>query len=915
MSAVSSHPRLLPILLLLCLLAVLAGCSSGGDNSPTELIPNGKVDQQITPVPSAPSFDVAPGICYDSFVLTITSPDPSYTVRYTTDNSMPNAGSPIYTEPLPITAEMAEESGGVRVVTVRARCFDKSGRAVVSSGGATSASYLFPTSPDRFTTKVISVVTDPTNLYGSRGILDHYEQRGRESERPVSLQIYDIDGSLLVQQEVGMRIFGTGSRPNAQKNFRIFARKDYSPSTGHLNYPLFSGLVSESDGKQIAEFNKFLIRGGASNFHNTMITNLIAQEMMEGSSVMASNFEPTAMFLNGQYYGMMMLMEDYDCYSMEEHYGADENLTATMNYGFCDAGLTWHLDDGVEAEFDEWWAIWNYMATTDFSDEAEYEKISRMIDIDNFIEYTVLNCYINNWDWPRNNQRVWRYTGVEGKGLTGNGVGGYDPDADIGLDGRWRFVLKDLDVAMGTNVMYHNHDFDYHSKLEVGFFEVLRKDRGHMYYDIYKCLMRNSEFRRAFYLYVCEFMSTRGSVESFLEVINRLTLQISDEMKYHADQFGDSPEEWDFYLDMVRTFAVKRPAIVLDNMAEYIEQYQHGFTFTSFTLEPFENGSVFFNGATFEKGGKIYALLKEEIPFTALPAEGYEVDEIKVSGGYAENGILYLRSADATVTVTFRRASNAPAEKEPSLLMNEIGSGKADAVNGSDWIELYNPTEKDISLKGYVIKNGADRFTLGSITVPAGGFKLLFADGSGKGVYLPFTLSEGDEITLLDKAGQTVDSVKLLMADRSTHLGRIEDGGEWRELSYRDLTPAAPNRSLSDGRHYYHETVRHAILINGVLLPKELITVTEDGDLTVKKEDLLAWDGVLDEIRDEMEKFLSLIEGETVSMRQALALAAQSEVPPVYYVPELDSYLVHVYYGLKCRFVDNHGRVCGDVHL
>lgn len=83
-----------------------------------------------------------------------------------------------------------------------------------------------------------------------------------------------------------------------------------------------------------------------------------------------------------------------------------------------------------------------------------------------------------------------------------------------------------------------------------------------------------------------------------------------------------------------------------------------------------------------------------------------------------------------------------------------------------DWVELHNPTARDISLDGWVLtdtpggpQDGAPTLQL---DISAGGFLLLFADGLGEpggGAHLPFRLSaDGGALGLYapDGRGQVV---------------------------------------------------------------------------------------------------------------------------------------------------------------
>lgn len=888
-------------LLLLLFSLVLVGCNGTHDNSPDQYKPDGSTGNSSFDTTGMPQFSLQPGVYTEAITVELICSDPSYTVRYTTDCSTPTASSDIYSDPFPMKYNKdSADSTDVCTFNIRAASFDKDGKMV---GRVVSASYLFPGSESRFTTKVISIVTDDDNLNKPHyGILSNPYGKGIEWERPVNFQLYGIEGGLLVQQDLGIRINGTGSRSNTQKNFRLYARKAYTAESGHLNYQLFPGLLSEYTDAQIEAFDTFLLRGGASNFHNSMITNLVAYEMMQGSSVTVGAYEPAALYLNGNYYGLMMLIEDYNPYFFETHYGVDENKITTINYTVLDeGGLGWEYDDYTEEEIYEFSAARHWVEDNDMSDPRNYERACEVFDMQNFIEYLVFNCYVNNWDWPRNNVRVWRYHGVTSQNsLTGNS-GGYDADAAIGWDGRWRFTVKDLDVSMGLNVKPSSN---YWSKNDVDFFEVMFKDgRVSCASTMFQSLIRNESFAKDFFRYLTEFMSTRADMDTYLETINKLSLQVSEEMKYHSAQYEDALSTWDMHLECMRKFAQVRPGIVLQNLKDNKYDLPNIPEISEIDFQIGVGGYVSFNGGTFSGADHAYAVKKTDLAITLVPNPGYVLSEVKVEGGSFNDydSSVYLRADKVTIIVSF--AAEEPGEngdetqaKPGHLVLNEIGHSSIEKVNGSDWVELYNPTDSDINLKGWSITNGMESYTFPSIKVPAGGFKVIFLAGTEQGgVYASFTISSGDNLAISDAKGTLIDSVSIYTKASTSHLGRYPDGGEWVELSRFHLTPNEPNFFESSFQHYYDERVCNTVMINGYLLENDAFAVSESGSLTTTKQKLQAIQGIGSEDRNAL---LSLFSGyadtDVIDIAEWIASHQEEADGRIFYVESLNSYVCHI---------------------
>jgi hypothetical protein len=93
--------------------------------------------------------------------------------------------------------------------------------------------------------------------------------------------------------------------------------------------------------------------------------------------------------------------------------------------------------------------------------------------------------------------------------------------------------------------------------------------------------------------------------------------------------------------------------------------------------------------------------------------------------------------------------------------MPDNTSGPRDETDEwADWIELHNPTDADVSLRGMRLSDDAeepDKHVFGDVTLAAGGFLLLWADGDVEEGpnHLPFGLaSDGGTVTLFDGAGR-----------------------------------------------------------------------------------------------------------------------------------------------------------------
>jgi len=147
----------------------------------------------------------------------------------------------------------------------------------------------------------------------------------------------------------------------------------------------------------------------------------------------------------------------------------------------------------------------------------------------------------------------------------------------------------------------------------------------------------------------------------------------------------------------------------------------------------------------------------------------------------------------------------------PVVVINEFvaanNNGLTDNTNEfEDWIELHNTSASSVDLTGWTIADSNDTFTFAGFTMPANGYRVIFASGDtsrtvGNELHLPFKLSaDGEPLILRDGAG-TVSSPSFpapgfpaIPTDIS--YGRAPGGG----LGYFTApTPGAANSTASGG--------------------------------------------------------------------------------------------------------------------
>ena len=146
----------------------------------------------------------------------------------------------------------------------------------------------------------------------------------------------------------------------------------------------------------------------------------------------------------------------------------------------------------------------------------------------------------------------------------------------------------------------------------------------------------------------------------------------------------------------------------------------------------------------------------------------------------------------------------------------------------SAWVEIENAGAEPVNLHGACLVRD-DRinktFVFPDMTLPAGGFALVFCDGrsaSGE-LHAAFKLpkSGGSTLTLLDAAQNVLDSVETTVTEADESLC-LNDRGEW-EISARP-TPGEANRVVADRAQTVRSgelALNEAVISNRALFPDE----------------------------------------------------------------------------------------------
>ncbi len=387
-----------------------------------------------------PQFSVVHGFYESPFELEILTNTQGASVRYTIDGTAPSAVyGQLYTEPIQISTTT---------------CI----RAIVSKPGWMSSkvntqTYIFlddvlqqPSDPPGFPTEWKSnyykwsysadYAMDPSIVnhanYASRIkddlkslptmslVMDQYDlfdpntgvyantnlnhPGGVDWERPGSVELIQPDGSQGFHINCGVRVVGGwGAKPEYRKHsFRLMFKRQYGPSK--LSYPLFGpDAADEFDTVTLrANFNDCYVAGGSNSQY---IRDEFCRRLQLSLGQRAGSGTFVHLYVNGLYWGLYNPVERPDAAFAATYFGGDKEDWNAYNSGRTTGESTGESWSGMLSAVGEGFSTaesYQHIQGNNPDGTPNPEHIP-WLDMENYVDYMIMNFYVGNRDWPGHN--------------------------------------------------------------------------------------------------------------------------------------------------------------------------------------------------------------------------------------------------------------------------------------------------------------------------------------------------------------------------------------------------------------------------------------------------------------------------------------------------------------------------------
>lgn len=365
---------------------------------------------------------------------------------------------------------------------------------------------------------IVSVVTDNKNLYdgrigaytvGNNGIsgngISTASNKNRAWERPVNFEYLvpegdDDGGSFLMalNQECDFEVCGGWSRnmfaPNA--SFRLKSGKYYL-GQNFLPYPFFQG-------KPYMKSKGVVVRNGGNDGYARIIDAAIHQIILRsGFYLDCQECQPVHVFINGKFQFTYNLREPNNKNHAYSNYGIDDE---ELDQFEINGSVGYEQKTGDDKVFRQWMTLATQLGANP-TNNALYEQICELVDIDEYTNYMAFECYSGCSDWLTNSNNVKGYRSRN--------------------DGKFHLVVMDQDAGFSSTSMLGSLS---------GKRSDSRYDTGKNFLiDIFLNMLQHEPFRKRF---IDAFCLVDGSV--FESERSRAIISELRDLKYQASEFENN---------------------------------------------------------------------------------------------------------------------------------------------------------------------------------------------------------------------------------------------------------------------------------------------------------------------------------------------------------------------------------------
>lgn len=437
-------------------------------------------------ISAMPTSDIVPGVYTSDTGFTVPL-EAAGSIYYTLDGSDPDSSSKRYEGPIQI-----QDTAVLRAVSIEE---GKLCSEIYTATFIIQESHEIP---------VVSLVTDPGNLWGANGIYKSGDLAIKEEKRPANIAYTGDDGSFSLDCEISLH-GETTVLAFSKKSFTIRFQDNYD---GPLNYDVFGDA-------EVTAFSSLILRAShestvSSHMHDAFLAH-IASECSD--TLISQKYKYVALYINGEYWGL---------YAFREHH-SPEHYASYMEVPAESVSMVRYCVD----EKNSLYAFYNFCEDNDLRTETNYGYAKNTLDLSSFADWIIFQAYVANVD-INGNMRYYCSS----------------------VDNLWRCGLVDVDLGMFSGKAFDEVVSTFH--------------HGRIVND----LLQNEEFQALVATRMAELLAGPLSDEHMVETIDAMAASIRSEIPGDGARWGYPVYGWENTVTDMKEFCDGRAREMINSLCE-----------------------------------------------------------------------------------------------------------------------------------------------------------------------------------------------------------------------------------------------------------------------------------------------------------------------------------------------------------
>lgn len=620
-------------------------------------------DAKKTEVPSGPvSFSKPGGFYYGTQTISLTSS--AGEIYYTLNGSIPGKNSKKYSSPISIS----------KSTTVRARCIEPNKLA----GKVVTNTYFI--NEEARDLMCISIAADSTLLFDSDiGVFEN-SLKGREV--PIAVEFYSIEGEQIAKANAGMRLGSLTNFTCPQKPLQV-ALKGGKYGDDFIWYRLFD--------KQFGCFSEFRLRQGGDGWGTNLIADGLLESICKGQLELGTQaYRPVVLFINGNYYGVHDLREQFDDQYFTNNYNVDPSTKNEVRSILLppDTREGWEL---VSGSWDDWRSLISYVKQGSMADAQRYNEVKSRVDINSLIDFVCIQEFGANASWGHN-EDVWKVAGS-----------------------KWQWLVTDFDRCFSYNDRYSDVETDILNEGGGGLSRsILSQD------TLFSRLLSNTEFKNHFVQRFAAHLNSTFKASRLNQLVDSIAEILSPVIPEQADKWGPeggirSARAWEASIDSVKRFMDERGEHVFEHLSSN-KFSSAGTAELTIKLSTPDAGQIIINDVPMSQGLSEMTFFKNiPLRLKAIANPGYVFAGWQ--GGANSDTTSIVLTGDKEITASFVVSQQHPISSvtvnttlnltdNPYVATGDISVPKGVTLTIEKGVTILMPQDADIIIQGKLLING-----------------------------------------------------------------------------------------------------------------------------------------------------------------------------------------------------------------